>query len=1101
MSDKNNDSKPASVTEPWYKRRKPRRNAIIIATVLVVLTLLYSFVPTYTARFVIASQLNKFGIEHTGVETLKINPWTMEVWLGPVNFRTGDTDPGQLGELGVKVNPFAVFQKHAMVERVLVRGIDINVVRADDNSITLNGIPLQQFFPAKDETSPEQPEEESTPWGTGLGSFEMQDSRFIYKEKTGGTLTVQIESLLLGEFISWTPDEPGTFQLKGSVNDIEFDWEGQARPFAEQITVTATADTRQAELPKIVEFTGPLGGNPLERQAGVYNSQLQHEITLFATGRLEGKSVGKLEVIGADYAQDEIFGLVVERAEIDLDTAYTLTEENDIEVDGQVSLEVKKTDAKMPKDNAFGLDKARVELVDLSASVKDDRSISVAVKPQINLTNGNFSGRIQLSMDALLDVLRQLQSLSAGVAVSKEQTGLGDFAGGEVTLPKSNISVAQLNTSSPKLELTTAAGKVTLDHSFSSEATGLEISTGERNTTIAAASNNISNLQLQSGEGRLSLNLSEKTVLNDSQAKGPAGEIKINSIESVTENLDLEVESGNIVVTGSSSTAVKGSHFLVYKTEELPQTSIGIGAVTTNVKKGSFAVAQQQMQWQGDAEASIDNVVVNVAKGKVAFTKFRRLELRGAGAENLNIKTDALTVSGLDVFVTRKFIDGLTTGKKDQAAPQEQEQEQETGTTIVKVSPELAKKIQQKLTDLGYAPGAIDGQPGPKTQAAIREFEQNARLPVTGQPSEELLAALETGKPRPAKPEKMQLQLGRFALVKGARVRFQDDKVQPAVQVNTIFKTVELRDVDTMNPKKRARATLLASINEFTNVELKGWASNLGPNANLDIKGKIENLELPPYSPYAAEFGGVYLEKGQFSTSSEATAQQGNLEGAIKLDVKSLVFKPLSEEDAKRLSETAGFPIQTAVGLLQDSKGHINLNFPVAGTITEPDVDISSAISKAIGGTLKNVFPPTMIAGMMSSKKEGGGVTFEPIKFKPGSTELDAAARKYVNELAALLQERPILSLNVCGATNAEDFFELTLIKINKPTKTQAAVDQRLKLIETHKPKLLELAGERTKVVRRYMITEKGLDAKRVGECRPKFDVDDKGPPRVDVTL
>ncbi len=142
-----------------------------------------------------------------------------------------------------------------------------------------------------------------------------------------------------------------------------------------------------------------------------------------------------------------------------------------------------------------------------------------------------------------------------------------------------------------------------------------------------------------------------------------------------------------------------------------------------------------------------------------------------------------------------------------------------------------------------------------------------------------------------------------------------------------------------------------------------------------------------------------------------------------------------------------------------------------------------------------------MIAGLMSSKKGDGGVTFEPIKFKPGSTELDAAARKYANELATLLQERPILSLKVCGATNAEDFFELTLININKPTKTQAAVDQRLRLIETHKPKLLEMAGERTKVVRRYMISEKGLDAKRVGECRPKFDVDDKGPPRVDVTL
>ena len=101
-----------------------------------------------------------------------------------------------------------------------------------------------------------------------------------------------------------------------------------------------------------------------------------------------------------------------------------------------------------------------------------------------------------------------------------------------------------------------------------------------------------------------------------------------------------------------------------------------------------------------------------------------------------------------------------------------------------------------------------------------------------------------------------------------------------------------------------------------------------------------------------------------------------------------------------------------------------------------------------------------MIAGMISSKKEGGGVAFQPIKFKPGSTELDAAARLYADELAKLLQERPVLSLKVCGVTNAEDFYDLTLIKINKPAKTKTAEEQRLRLIETHTPKLIELATD-----------------------------------------
>ena len=400
---------------------------------------------------------------------------------------------------------------------------------------------------------------------------------------------------------------------------------------------------------------------------------------------------------------------------------------------------------------------------------------------------------------------------------------------------------------------------------------------------------------------------------------------------------------------------------------------------------------------------------------------------------------DALTLAGLDVFLTRKYIDDIIATAKD----------------------EKAAGKQQEGVEADKAPEKNDS----------------------------------------TKTVKPELRLGRVALVKGAKVRFLDEKVEPDIKVDTIIESIELRDVDMKNPEKRAQAELVANINEFTNIELKGWATNVGPNADLEVTGKIDNLELHTYSPYAAEFGGVYLESGQFSNDTEVKAKQGNLDGAIKLNVQDLKFEALSEEDAKRLSEKAGFPIETVVGLLQDKNGNINLKLPVEGTVVNPSVNITSAISKAISGTLKNIFPPTMIAGMVSSKKEGGGITFEPIKFKPGATTLDTAAREYANELAKLLRDRPVLSLKVCGATNADDFFDVTLIKINKPTKTQAAAEQRLKLIETHKPKLIELAVERTQAVRRYLIKEKGLDAKRVGECRPKFNAGDKGPPRVDVTL
>jgi hypothetical protein len=233
-----------AIPEKIKQKAITHRKAVISTTILLVLILLFSFVPTYIARHLVSSTLNDFGIEHEGIKSIRINLWKREVWAGPVLFSAGDTDPGQLGEVGIKVNIFPVFQKHAMVESVLIRGIDIIVAQLEDNTLTLNGIPLDQFTPTAETPESPQPEKESKPWGTGLGNFEMQDSRLVLRRKTGATLTVEIESFKLSEFASWQPDDPGTFELIARANNIELDLKGEARPFAQHVTVEVDTNTR-----------------------------------------------------------------------------------------------------------------------------------------------------------------------------------------------------------------------------------------------------------------------------------------------------------------------------------------------------------------------------------------------------------------------------------------------------------------------------------------------------------------------------------------------------------------------------------------------------------------------------------------------------------------------------------------------------------------------------------------------------------------------------------------------------------------------------------------------------------------------------------------
>ena len=58
-------------------------------------------------------------------------------------------------------------------------------------------------------------------------------------------------------------------------------------------------------------------------------------------------------------------------------------------------------------------------------------------------------------------------------------------------------------------------------------------------------------------------------------------------------------------------------------------------------------------------------------------------------------------------------------------------------------SPEVVKQVQQKLSEKGQDVGQPDGHMGPKTQAALKEFQQQNGLQATGQIDPQTLAALD----------------------------------------------------------------------------------------------------------------------------------------------------------------------------------------------------------------------------------------------------------------------------------------------------------------------------------------------------------------------
>ncbi len=1030
------------MTERWYKRSRPRRRTIVAASTLVVIILLLSFAPTFIARYFIADILDDFGIEHEGISSIRINIWKREVWAGPVRFHSGDVGPGQLGEIGIKVHLFPVLKKHALIEKVLVQGMDLYVQQDKESGFALNGVPLNQFISEADAGDAKNDIDDEGGWGAGLVQFEVQDSRLIFKDQTGGSLTIKIDRFTLEDFQTWEPDSPGTVMLKGSINGVMLDLTGNARPFAQHITVNLDARTQELDLSKIIEFTGPLG---FDRKEGVYASNLHHEITLFDTGRLEGHAVGQIEVRGADYEQANKFAIAVELADIDIDTRYSLSKADKLSVDGQFDITLAKLAGDFENKNAFSIDAAQVKVGQLNTSLDADKAFQLKANPRVDITKGRFSGRVQLSMDVLLDVLRYLSSISAPNKVTKdtiEETGLDEWADEEVTLPPSDITVTKLESNVSAIELKTAGGQVTLDLEADSKVTDIVVATDERSTNVNSLRSKLDFLQLSSKDDELAVKVKGSNKLFDLKLKGPLGEGKIKQA-GLSQHVELEIKGGDINIDGSAKAEIDETGLSLYKTDILPPASIAVGAINANLKKADFSLVNEKMLWKLDAGSSIDLASIEFAKDSLTAAKVKRIEVTRARADqDLNLDLDKVMIKGLDASVTRQLINGL-----------------------------------------------VEGSPTKKSKQS------------TDQDSDQDISTKETLS-KQTKNSPFEIKLNLFT-AKGSKLRFRDEKVKPRVRLDLDIQTADVRDLDSRNLSQQSHASLVAKINEFTHLELNAQASNPGPNLNLSLNGKLDDLELPPFSSYAAEFGGVNIGNGQFHSQVDVTAKNGELAGLLKLNINDLEFTTLSEADAERLSETVGVPIETAASLLRDSKGNIDLSLPVKGTVVEPSVNISSAVSKAIGNTLKAVFPPTLIGSMlMSDTKEGTGLVFEPIPFKAGSSDLEKDALIYLNDLAELFKERPRLSLDICGRTTAKDFYAITLVSIElKPDAKPAAIEQRKKLLETHGPKLRELATERTRVTRRYLINERGLNVKQLGQCRAIFDPDDSDPPRAEVKL
>jgi len=208
-------------------------------------------------------------------------------------------------------------------------------------------------------------------------------------------------------------------------------------------------------------------------------------------------------------------------------------------------------------------------------------------------------------------------------------------------------------------------------------------------------------------------------------------------------------------------------------------------------------------------------------------------------------------------------------------------------------------------------------------------------------------------------------------------------------------------------PGTPGQLELDGQVDDYGLARAVGQIDFLNPTDSMDLKVVFRNVEMTRLTPYSATFAGRKIASGKLSLDLQYKIHQRQLEGENQVTMNQLVLG-----DRVESPEAKNLPLDLAIAILQDSDGRIDLGLPVSGSLDDPQFSYGGIIWKAI----VNVFTKIATAPFRAlGALFGGGEKFESIVFEAGNSHLTPPEREKLVQLAAALNKRPNLSIEIHG--------------------------------------------------------------------------------------
>lgn len=335
------------------------------------------------------------------------------------------------------------------------------------------------------------------------------------------------------------------------------------------------------------------------------------------------------------------------------------------------------------------------------------------------------------------------------------------------------------------------------------------------------------------------------------------------------------------------------------------------------------------------------------------------------------------------------------------------------------------------------------------------------------------------------------LDIKKVALVE-SDVQFTDKTVEPTFTESFKIINFETKDIRSAEPQVQSPVSANLEIGQYGKVNINGFIQPFTTDLTLNVSNSAKHIDLSNFNVYAKKLIGHSIRSGQMNLDQKIELKNGQLNSETKLVLTKFKVQSLDDKEAKKYKSDLGVPLSTALSLLRDRNGNIELKLPVTGDINDPSFSLSDVFSTVTGKVIKEAiiyyYTPfglvTMLGGIIDLAT---GLNFEPVLFNPAQTDFTSKSLENMKKMARLLAERPQIELTLCGYPVQED---ITALYSLEPIASSSDKKDppKLKLTEDQKNQLLQLFNTRMEKIKKHMVNELEVSPGQVLLCSEPDD-------------